>query len=58
MDVAPQELRAREVVCLAGSAVLLVLPIGFNIGLVSVMVNVVLPVAVIVLLRKDREAFT
>ena len=49
---------ALEVVCLAGSAVLLVLPIGFNRGLVSVMVNVVLPVAVIVLLRKDREAFT
>lgn len=47
-----------EVVCFAGTAVLLLLPIGFNNGLVSLMVNLLLPLAVIVLLRKDREAFT
>jgi hypothetical protein len=45
-----------EVACLFGSAVLLVLPIGFNRGLVSVLVNVVVPVAVVVLLRKDGQA--
>jgi len=44
---------ALEVVCLFGAALLLVLPIGFNGGVVSLMVNVALPVAVIVLLRKD-----
>jgi len=47
-----------EVTCLLGSAVLLLVPIGFNRGLVSVLVNVALPVAVLVLLRKDREAFS
>jgi hypothetical protein len=49
---------ALEVTCLFGSAVLLLVPIGFNRGLVSVLVNVVVPVAVLVLLRKDREAFS
>lgn len=49
---------ALEVVCLFGSAVLLLLPIGYNRGLVSILVNVALPLAVIVLLRKDREAFS
>jgi hypothetical protein len=49
---------ALEVICLAGSALLLLLPIGFNGGPVSLMVNVLLPVAVIVLLRKDREVFS
>lgn len=49
---------ALEVVCLAGTAALTLLPIGFNSGLVSLMVNALLPVAVVVLLRKDREAFT
>jgi len=44
---------ALEVVCLAGAALLLILPIGFNGGVVSVMVNVALPIAVVVLLRKD-----
>lgn len=48
---------ALEVICLAGSAVLIVLPIGFNNGPVSLMVNLLLPLAVIVLLRKDGEAF-
>lgn len=49
---------ALEVVCLFGSAVLLLLPIGYNRGLVSILVNAVLPIAVIVLLRKDGEAFS
>ena len=44
---------ALEVVCLFGCAVLFLVPIGVNRGLVSVLVNAVLPVAVIVLLRKD-----
>jgi hypothetical protein len=46
-----------EVICLFGSALLLLAPIGFNGGLVSIMVNVLLPLAVIVLLRKDQEVF-
>jgi hypothetical protein len=46
---------ALEVVCLFGAALLLVLPIGYNGGVVSLMVNVALPVAVIVLLRKDSS---
>ncbi len=41
-----------EVVCLFGSYLLLALPIGFNRGPVSLLVNVALPVAVIVLLRE------
>ena len=45
---------ALEVVCLLGSALLWLLPVGFNTGLVSTLANVVLPVAVIVLLRKDQ----
>ena len=50
---------ALEVVCLAGTGILFVLPIGFNTGLVSVLVNAALPVAIIVLLRKDPgEAFS
>jgi hypothetical protein len=49
---------ALEVVCLLGTAVLMLLPIGFNHGLVSILVNAVAPLAVIVLLRKDREAFS
>ena len=50
---------ALEVMCLFGTAVLLLLPFGFNGGVVSLMVNVGLPVAVIVLLRKEPgEAFT
>ena len=44
---------ALEVVSLFGSAVLFLLPIGFNHGLVSVLVNAFVPIAVIVLLRKD-----
>ena len=44
---------ALEVVCLFGTALLLVLPVGFNGGVVSMLANAALPVAVIVLLRKD-----
>lgn len=49
---------ALEVVCLFGAAVLFIAPIGFNHGLVSILVNAVLPLAVIVLLPKDREALS
>jgi hypothetical protein len=50
---------ALEGVCLVGAALLLVLPFGFNAGVVSLMVNVALPIAVIVLLRKDAsQAFS
>lgn len=49
---------ALEVICLFGSALLFLMPIGFNHGLVSVLVNALVPIAVIVLLRKDREAFS
>ena len=41
-----------EVVCLVGTALLLAAPIGYNRGLVSVLVNVALPIAVITLLSK------
>ena len=44
--------------CLFGTAVLLLLPIGFNRGPVSLMVNVALPMALVVLLRKDGEPFS
>lgn len=43
---------AVEAVSVAGSLLLLLLPIGANRGPVSLLVNVVLPAAVIVLLRK------
>ena len=50
---------ALEVVCLVGTALMLAVPIGFNRGLVSVLVNVGLPVAVIALLGQRRsEAFS
>ena len=47
-----------EVTCLAGSLLLLLLPLGANHGPVAMMTNVALPGALIVLLRKPREAFT
>jgi hypothetical protein len=47
-----------EITCLAGSLLLLVLPIGANHGSVAWMTNVALPIALIVLLRKPLEAFT
>ena len=48
-----------ETVCLVGTALLLVVPIGANRGVVSLMVNIGLPLAVIVLLRgkKMRAGF-
>jgi hypothetical protein len=47
-----------EIACLVGSLLLLALPIGANHGPVAWMTNVVLPVALIGLLRKPRDAFT
>lgn len=46
-----------EAVCLVGSLLVLLLPIGANHGPVALMTNVALPIAVIVLLRKQRDAF-
>ena len=48
---------AVEGTCLVGSAALFILPIGFNRGPVSLLTNVALPVAVIVLLR-GRQALS
>ncbi len=48
---------ALEITCLVGSLLLLVLPIGANHGPVALMTNVALPVALLVLLRKQQEAF-
>lgn len=45
-----------EVLCLAGSLVLMALPVGANHGLVAWMVNVVLPASLILLLRKPVAA--
>jgi len=47
-----------EVVCLVGSLLLLVLPIGANHGPVALMTNVAIPIGVIVLLRGQRQAFS
>jgi hypothetical protein len=47
-----------EIACLAGSLLLLAVPIGANHGPVSLMTNVAVPIALIVLLRKPREAFS
>jgi hypothetical protein len=44
-----------EITCLAGSLLLLVLPIGANHGPVAWMTNVALPIALIVLLRKPER---
>lgn len=49
---------ALEVVCLFGTAALFIAPIGFNHGLVSILINAVLPLAVILLLPKDQQAFS
>ena len=46
-----------EVVCLVGSLFTLLLPIGANHSPVALMTNVALPIAVIVLLRGQRDAF-
>jgi hypothetical protein len=45
---------ALEAVCLGSSALLLAIPLGANHGPVSLMVNIALPLAVIVLLRGKR----
>jgi hypothetical protein len=47
-----------EIACLAGSLLQMLLPIGANHGPVALMTNVALPVALIVLLRKPRDAFS
>jgi uncharacterized membrane protein YhaH (DUF805 family) len=46
-----------EIACLVGSLLLMAVPIGANHGPVAWMTNVLLPVALIVLLRKPRDAF-
>lgn len=48
---------ALEITCLAGSLLLLVLPIGANHGPVSLMTNLLLPIAILLLVRNPREAF-
>jgi hypothetical protein len=45
-----------EVVCLFGTALLFVAPIGFNHGLVSILVNAALPLVVIVALAQNEPA--
>jgi hypothetical protein len=45
---------ALEITCLIGSMLMLVLPIGANHGPVALMTNVLLPIAVFLLLRKQR----
>ena len=46
-----------EIVCILGATILIALPIGFNRGPVSLLVNVALPIAVILLVTK-RETFS
>ena len=46
-----------EIACVAGALLLLVLPIGANHGPVALMTNLALPIAVVVLLRKQNEVF-
>jgi hypothetical protein len=48
---------ALEITCLVGSLLLLLLPIGANHGPVSLMTNVALPMGVLLLVLKPREAF-
>jgi hypothetical protein len=47
-----------EITCLVGSLILLLLPIGANHGPVALMTNLALPITVVLLLRKQREAFS
>jgi hypothetical protein len=49
---------ALEIAYVGGSLILLLLPIGANHGPVALMTNLALPIAVILLLRKQREAFS
>ena len=46
-----------EITCLFGTSLLVMLPVGFNRGPVSLLVDAVLPVAVILLVR-ERSAFS
>jgi hypothetical protein len=48
---------ALEITCLVGSLLLLLLPIGANHGPVALMTNLALPIAVVLLLRKQKAAF-
>jgi hypothetical protein len=43
-----------EIICLVGATLLLAVPVGANRGVVALMVNLALPVAVIGLLRGRR----
>jgi hypothetical protein len=47
-----------EIACLVGSLILLLVPIGANHGPVSLMTNLALPIAVVLLLRKPGEAYS
>jgi hypothetical protein len=49
---------ALEITCVVGSLILLLLPIGANHGPVALMTNLALPIAVVLLLRKQRAAFS
>ncbi len=49
---------AIEIICLIGSLILWVLPIGANHGPVALMTNVALPIAVVLLLRNQRQRKT
>jgi hypothetical protein len=49
---------ALEVTCVVGSLILILLPIGANHGPVALMTNLALPIAVVLLLRKQSEAFS
>jgi hypothetical protein len=48
---------ALEVICLIGSLLLLMLPIGANHGPVGLLTNVALPIAVVMLLRRPKEMY-
>ena len=48
---------ALEITCLVGSLLLLLLPLGANHGPVALMANLALPIGVLLLLRKQKEAF-
>jgi len=48
---------ALEITCLVGSLLLILMPIGANRGPVALLTNLALPIAVLILLRKQREAF-
>jgi hypothetical protein len=48
---------ALEIACLVGSLLLLLVPLGANHGPVALMTNLALPIGVLLLLRKQKEAF-